>query len=448
MWHSAKHLDLLCQALEDVEAGRCKRLIVCMPPRHGKSELISKSFPSWCIGKNPDREIILASYGAELAEGFSRLNREKLREFGQDIFGIRISRESAAVGRWGIEGHRGGMFAVGVQGPITGRGGHIVIIDDPGKGAQEAAPATYRQHTIEWYQTVLRTRLYPDAAIIIVMTRWHKEDLVGWLLAQEAVGGEQWRVLTMPAIAEKNDPLRRNPGEALWPAWFDTKALADIKATMTPYQWLALYQQRPTDPQGALFKHEYFRTYQTTTVSGQPAYQLNGRNYLRRNLTIFQTVDPAASLKSSADWFVIATWGITPDNNLLLLDVYRARVESPDHLARLLQAYETWRPVAVGIEAAGLGKSTYQTAKRSRLPIIPLQPDTDKYTRALPMAILYQSGKVYHPAGSPWLHTWESELLEFPTGEHDDQVDTASYAGILYPTLGRRSGRCPADCLL
>ena len=350
MWHSAKHLDLLCQALEDVEAGRCKRLIVCMPPRHGKSELISKSFPSWCIGKNPDREIILASYGAELAEGFSRLNREKLREFGQDIFGIRISRESAAVGRWGIEGHRGGMFAVGVQGPITGRGGHIVIIDDPVKGAQEAASATYRQHTIEWYQTVLRTRLYPDAAIIIVMTRWHKEDLVGWLLAQEAVGGEQWRVLTLPAIAEKNDPLRRNPGEALWPAWFDTKALADIKATMTPYQWLALYQQRPTDPQGALFKHEYFRT--------------------------------------------------------------------------------------------------YQTAKRSRLPIIPLQPDTDKYTRALPMAILYQSGKVYHPAGTPWLHTWESELLEFPTGEHDDQVDTASYAGILYPTLGRRSGRGPADCLL
>jgi hypothetical protein len=182
---------------------------------------------------------------------------------------------------------------------------NCVIIDYPVKGAQEAASATYRQHTIEWYQTVLRTRLYPDAAIIIVMTRWHKEDLVGWLLAQEAAGGEQWRVITMPAIAEQSDPLHRKPGDALWPEWFDTKALADIKATMTPYQWLSLYQQRPTDLEGALFKQEYFRSYQTTTVSRHPAYQLDGTNYLHRHLTIFQTVDPAASLKSSADWFVV-----------------------------------------------------------------------------------------------------------------------------------------------
>lgn len=435
-WQPADHLDLLCQKLEAVERGEVKRLIVTMPPRGGKSEVISKSFPSWYLGKHPDREIILTSYGSDLANDNSRICRDRFKEYSKQIFGVEISTDSAAVDRWGIKGHRGGVTAAGVGGPITGRGAAVAIIDDPIKTMKEARSPTIRESVKEWYRTALRTRLTPGGAIVVVMTRWHQDDLVGYLLKEMTDGtGEQWDVLNLPAIAEDDDAIGRSPGEPLWPQRYPLNELLAAQKSMTLYEWNSLYQQHPSDPEGGLFKREHFRYYSRTG----DVYTLHSpegdKHYNKQFLTIFQTCDPAGSIKSSADWFVLATWGATRDGNLLLLDRFRTRIEGPDHLNLIVSAAAKWHPKQIGIEPANLGKTTYQTAVRSGLPIIPLDPDADKYTRALSIAARYQNGTVYHPDDAPWTEEWEEELVAFPTGANDDQVDTAAYAGIMLPKI-------------
>ncbi len=440
LWKPARHLDFLCRKLEAVERGEIKRLIVTMPPRHGKSEVISKSFPSWCIGKHPDWDIIISSYGASLAESHSEVCRDRFAEFAPEIFGVRLSKSSSSVSEWGVEGHRGTVIAAGVDGAITGKGAHIAIIDDPLKNMKEARSPTIRETVKEWYRTTLRTRLAPGGAIILVLTRWHQDDLAGYLLNEmEAGTGEQWDVFNLPAIAEDDDALGRAPGDPLWPERFSLQDLEATKGSTTLYEWNALYQQHPSDPEGGLFKREFFRYYS----AGKRTYTLHApegdRHLAREYLTIFQTCDPAGSLKSSADWFVISTWGKGPAGDLLLLDVFRTRIEGPDHLANLTSQAAKWRPAKIGVEPANLGKTTYQTAVRSSLPVVPLNPDADKYTRALTIAAYYENGTVWHPRDAPWLDEWEEELAAFPTGAHDDQVDTAAYAGIMFYDI--RAGR-------
>ena len=188
-WQPAKHLDLLCEKLEAVERGELLRLMVFMPPRHGKSEVVSKKFPAWYLGRNPDKEIIISSYSADLAYDFSRIARNTFREWGPKLWGLNLADDSSAVGRWGIQGHRGGLVAAGVGGPITGRGAHVAIIDDPFKNYEEAASETIRQKVLNWYKSTLRTRLAPGGAIVLVMTRWHEKDLAGELEAAMAEEG-------------------------------------------------------------------------------------------------------------------------------------------------------------------------------------------------------------------------------------------------------------------
>lgn len=442
-WRRAPHLDHLCRTLEAVERGEISRLIVTMPPRHGKSEVISKHFPAWVLGKHPDWEIILTSYGADLAQDFSRIAREKLREFGPTLFNVSLAQDSSAVNRWGIAGHRGGLTAVGAGGAITGRGAHVAIIDDPMKGPEEAASATQRRHIIEWYQTVLRTRLAPGGAIILIMTRWHRDDLAGHLIADMAAGGEDWTVLNLPALAGDDDPLGRPPGTPLWPDRFSRPDLDAIRHTLGEYWWQCLYQQSPGDPEGHLFKRSYFRYYSVEGQAPDIQYVLRDdpdggdRRYHADNCLVFQTCDPATSTRSSADWFVLATWAVTPQGDLLLLDVVRERIEGPDQPDLFTQAYQRWHPVAQGVESVGLGKTIYQSLVRTGLPVVELVPDRDKLTRAIPMAARYQAGTVYHPQQAPWLGEWEEELAAFPNGPHDDQVDAASYAYVMLMDIDR-----------
>ncbi len=295
-----------------------------------------------------------------------------------------------------------------------------------------------RKKVIEWYKTVLRTRLAPGGAIIIIQTRWHKGDLAGHLIEEMKAGGEVWTVLNLPAIARENDPLDRAPGEPLWPERFDLAALQDIQKTLGSYWWNCLYQQSPGDPEGHLFKRQYFQYYEVKDDFYILHHDDGDRRVHTSNCITFQTCDPAGSTKASADYFVLGTWALTPNKELLLLDVIRERLEGPDQPILFQNGFHRWHPVKQGVEVAGLGKTLYQTLVRMGLPIEDLHPDLDKTMRAIPMAARYQSGMVYHPKyAAPWLGEYEEELVAFPNAPHDDQVDVASYAFVMMQTIER-----------
>jgi predicted phage terminase large subunit-like protein len=431
-WQRAAHLELLAGALERVAAGEILRLIIEIPPRHGKSELSSVHFPTWFLGNNPDKRVILGSYAAELAEGFGRRVRNALEDIGPELWGLTVADDSSARGRWDIADRRGGMYAVGVGGPITGRGADLLIIDDPVKNSEEANSKAKRDSQWEWWQTTARTRLEPNGAVIVIMTRWHEDDLVGRLLAEG--DGEKWHRIRLPAIAEQEDPLCRSPGEALWPARFDEAALAAIETDVGSYTWAALYQQRPMPATGNKFKRSWFRYFE---VQGDHvvlhAPESGPKRYALSQCWCFQTCDPAGSTKASADWFALGTWLVTPDKDLLLRDVLRERLEGPDQPRLFRQSYERWRPQPQfqSVETKNMGLTLFQTLRRDGLPVRELRAETDKVTRALPVAARMESGSVYLLRGAPWLGEYEAELLMFPNGQYDDQVDITSYAGII-----------------
>lgn len=429
LWQRANHLDLLCEKLEAVERGDIRRLIITMPPRHGKSMLSSQYYPAWYLGRNPNHEVIISSYGAELAYDFSRKCREIFREFGPLVWGINLSPDLQARNQWGLEGHTGGLKAAGVGGPLTGRGGSLILIDDPVKNWEEAASKTLRDSTYEWYRSTLRTRLSPGGKIILIQTRWHRDDLAGRLISDmQNNSGEEWEVLNLPAIAGDRDPIGRLPGTPLWPERFPLTELEKTRLSMGSYIWSALYQQTPGDPEGNLFKRQYFRYF---TIDGDMFVLSDKERIPISSCTCFQTCDPAGSAKTSADYFVLSTWYLTPKGQLLLRDVIREQLEGPDQPGLFQQGFNRWNPAVQGVEVAGLGLTLFQYLQRLGLPVVELKPDRDKVTRALPAAARYQGGMVFHLQGAPWSDTVEEELVSFPHGVHDDVVDTVSYAARL-----------------
>lgn len=446
-WQRAKHLDLLCSKLEAVERGEIKRLIITLPPRYGKSEVTSKHFPAWYLGRHPEHEIILTSYAAEIAEDFSRIDREVIREFGDELFGISLAQDSKAVNRWAVvdtktkKKYRGGLISVGAGGPLTGRGAHIAIIDDPFKGEEDSHSPTKRKKVINWYQSVLRTRLAPGGAVILIQTRWHKGDLAGYLIGEmEQADGEKWEVLNLPAIAGDGDPLGRAPGEALWPERFSLEELLKTKKAVHAYWWNCLYMQTPGDPEGGKFKRQFF-CYWERSVDGE-FYVLHHPNGDRQvhtsTVTIFQTCDPAGSAKSTADYFVLATWALTPNKELLLLDIIRQHLEGPDQPDLFQNGYRSWKPVLQSVEIKAMGLTLFQTLERLGLPVVDYDPGTrDKMQRALPMAARYKTSMVYHPMHkSEEIDIYEEELVAFPNAPNDDCVDVASQAFEVMQDIG------------
>ena len=420
-WRRARHLDLLCDCLECIERGEMTRLIITMPPRHGKSMTVTESFPSWFIGRNPERRVIEVSYGSELAQKFGLNNRRKIEEFGQQIFGIQVSSENASKTNWDIEGSSGGMISAGIGGSITGQGADLLIIDDPIKNRKEAESQTYRDSIWSEWQDTLSSRLHPDGCVVIIMTRWHEDDLVGRLLAQS----DSWKLINLPALAEKHDIIGREEGQALWPEHgFDEEWGARIKSEIGARSWESLYQGHPHPSDGNLFRQSMFRRFK---ISGN-CYRVEDKIYDKSLCRIFQTCDVAGSKKSSADYFVLGTFALCPNGELLVLEIFRERLEGPDQPALIKRKYDEHKPVLIGVESANMGLTLYQQMRRSGLPVIELKPDADKYTRAIPAAARYEAGAVYHLEGAHWLNELEAELLAFPNGAHDDQTDVISYA--------------------
>ena len=261
-WQHAPHLDLLCEKIEEAEAwingghDEIKLIMVSMPPRHGKSEIVSRNAPAWFLGRNPDKEVIITSYGASLATDMSRDARRIFREAASPLFNLELAQDTQSVGLWHVEGHRGKMQAAGAGGPITGRGAALAIVDDPIKNMEEAESPTYQRKLLVWFKTTLLPRMAPGAAIVLVASRWHLNDLQGQLLREAKETGLVWDVVRFPAIAEGDDELGRHKGDALWPSRFPIKRLMQIKKALSSVRlWVGTYQQAPVgDVQGALWK--------------------------------------------------------------------------------------------------------------------------------------------------------------------------------------------------
>jgi len=258
-----RHTELICEVLQRIADGEQLSMLIEMPPRHGKSMTVTESFPSYYLMKNPDKRVIAAAYSDGLAKKFGRLNRNKFNEYANELFSIQLSEANAAVKDWGVEGRQRGMIATGIGGSITGQGADLMIIDDPIKNMKEASSQTIRDNIWDEWEATLSTRLHDGASVIVIMTRWHEDDLIGRLLARSP---RKWIRLRLPAIAEdEDDLLGRASGEPLCrELGFNEQWAADKKEEVGSRTWNALYQQRPSPAGGSIFKLEWIRYYVRT----------------------------------------------------------------------------------------------------------------------------------------------------------------------------------------
>lgn len=417
----APHLDLIDQRLAeamrfvDTDGAEGQAFhIFEMPPRHGKTVTISRLFPPYVLGCRPDWRIILSSYGATLAQKNSRAARNIIRSplYQQRFPGVELAHDSKASDAWDINGNEGGVDAMGVGGGVTGKGAQIIIIDDPVKSREEAESEVYRDKVWDWYTDDLFTRREPNGAIIVVMTRWHEDDLVGRLLKNQP---DKWKRLRLPAIAEPDDELGRSEGAALWSERYPIDALRDIAATLGEYSFSALYQQRPVPAEGGIFKRAWFHR-----VSRPP--------------TILHAVrywDLAMSEKTSADYTAGVKYGIAEDGHRYVLDVVHERIDWGDLTERLAAVMlDDGVQVAQYVENKGYMSRAIQALNVDHrlhgFQIWGVDVDTDKLTRALPAAAKAASG-VVHVVENFWTDAFIDELCSFPYGAHDDQVD--AFAG-------------------
>jgi predicted phage terminase large subunit-like protein len=395
----------------------------------GKSERVSRRFPTWLLAHNPNLRIGVASYELETARRWGRTIRDDLRTFdgteGQLDLGIRLRSDSNAADRWQIAGHRGGLKALGIGGAWTGWPLDGLVIDDPFKDWEQANSPAHRERVWNWLKSVVIPRLAPGGWIIVVNTRWHEEDLTGKATAEQP---GRWRVLNIPALAESGaDPLGRRVGEWLESARQRTaEQWAQIRADVGEWVWAALYQGRPAPAEGGLFRRVAWKYW--TPLHGT-YLDMSGRMCDTRDCWRFATVDLAASVKTSADWSVVSAWAIPPGGDcLILLDRARARLGETDHWALLRPLRDRWGLDTAFVEKSFITSTLVKDATRAGLPISPLDPETDKLTRAIPASALLDAGGVWLPAGASWLGEWIEEHAGFPNGAHDDQVDTLAYA--------------------
>jgi predicted phage terminase large subunit-like protein len=409
----AHHHRLIVDRLEQIERGEIDRLMIFMPPRHGKSLLASQLFPAWYLGRHPEQSIIASSYGSELATDFGRRVRNLMSDsLFQSIFpGAKLAGDSTAAHRFSmVKG--GNYYAVGAGGPITGRGADLLLIDDPIKGREDANSESYRRQLHEWYESVAYTRLQPEGAVVIISTRWHMDDLAGWLLREHPE--ENWSVLNLAAIAEQDEGWRAE-GAALWPKKFPAKTLAKIRDQVGGATWAALYQQRPAASEGAIFKREWWKTFTAATL---PA----------RFEQVVLSLDTAFKAGSSNDYSVGLVLGVG-ETGYYVLDVWRDRVEFPRLKQQVDMLALKWNPDTVLIEDKASGQSLIQELRsNSRLAVNPVRVDSDKVSRATAITPLVEAGKVYLPEDADWLADFLEEVSSFPAAPHDDVVDALSQA--------------------
>jgi predicted phage terminase large subunit-like protein len=454
----AEHLQALHAYLQAVERyidtkGQegIGRLMVNMPPRHWKSTTVSVLFPAWVLGRLPDTRVIVTSYNGNLAYGFSRRARNHIQDVPfQNLFGeqtlmdepVVLSEDSHSIESWDLVGSRGGMMAAGVGGGLTGKGANLLIVDDPHKDRQDAESEASRKQKWEWWTSTARTRMERGAAVIVIQTRWHSDDLSGKLLVQMASdpNADQWVVLSLPAIAEDwaievdsvvqlqslkqgtwrgIDPLGRHPGDVLWPEEFPLSSMLPIKASSL-YEFEALYQQRPQRREGAMIKAFDIRRVRPDQV---PADLSEARYW-----------DLAVSGRKSADWITGGRVGYSRDGKLYIRHMARFRGPWTDARPRMQEVMLRDGPaIPQGIETSGQQGGYYQEMKideRLRgLVINPVNPQQvgNKEVRAQVWASRIQDNLVFIVDDGTWdVDDFVSQCVAFPNGAHDDQVDSVS----------------------
>jgi predicted phage terminase large subunit-like protein len=409
------HLKLI-QIFEDIAAGKKKRVIVNIAPRHGKSELISYLAPAWFLGKYPQKKIIMGSHTADLAVNFGRRVRNLVgSEAYKDVFPqVELQSDSKSASRWGTN-FNGEYFAIGVGGALAGRGADLFIIDDP-HSEQEAK--TGRPDVFlpawEWFQSGPLQRLMPGGAIIVVMTRWSKLDLTGQIITQMERNDEvdPWEVIEFPAI--------KDDGTALWPEFWDVDELLSKKAALDIRYWNAQYMQNPVSEEGALIKREWWKIWDKETPP-------------QCEFTIM-SLDAAQEANNRADFNALTTWGVffneeTNNYAIILLNSIKKRLEYPDLKALVLQEYKEWQPDAFMVEKKSNGSVLYQEMRRMGIPVGEFTPGKgqDKIARVNAVSSLFQGGVVYAPD-----RRWAKEVIEecndFPAGINDDLVDSTTLA--------------------
>jgi len=415
-----RHHKIIAEKLERIASGDLKRLIVNMPPRHSKSEFASYLMPSWFLGRNPKLKIIQATMNTELAVRFGRKVRDLIADpIYHEVFpDTDLKPDSQAAGRW--ETSAGGeYFAAGVGAAMTGRGADLLIIDDP-HSEQDALSSTAYDNTYEWYTSGPRQRLQPGGSIIIVQTRWSKKDLTGRLLQAQSrdMMSDQWEVVEFPAIMPSGEPL--------WPEFWNKDELLKVKASLSVGKWNAQWQQDPTSEETAVIKREWWQPWKEEDIP---------------NLDyIIQSYDTAYSKKETADFSAITTWGVfqphgNGDEHLILLDAKRGRWNFPELKQIALEEHEYWEPDLMLIEAKASGQPLADEMRLLNLPVATFAPGRkrggggmDKTTRMHMVSPIFESEKVWYPAGEKFADEVIEEVASFPNGEHDDFCDSMTMA--------------------
>ena len=419
------HHKIMAGAFERVAKGELKRLIINMPPRHTKSEFASHLFPAWFLGKYPDKYVIQASNTADLAVDFGRKVRDTISDDAyHEIFpNVSIHPDAAAAGKWKTTA-KGEYFAIGTGGTLTGRGGDLIILDDP-HSEQEARQAETKpeiyDNVFEWYTSGPRQRVQPGAAIVIVMTRWSKRDLTGRVIkASLEKDGENWEVIELPAILPSGKPI--------WPEYWPEKEILAIKEELPIPKWMAQYQQQPTAEEGALIKRDWWKRWPHKAT---PHVEF-----------IIQSWDTAFLKTERSDYSACTTWGVFSHENedtgkmlpnVILLDAFRKRMEFPELKKVAFELYQQWKPEAFVVEKRASGAPLIFELREMGIPVGEFTPSrgNDKIARVNAVSDLFASGVVWATE-----HRWADEVIEefaeFPAGEHDDYVDSSTQALLRY----------------
>lgn len=410
----------ICEELEnflrECREGKSPRLMLFLPPRAGKSEIASRRFPAWALGHYPDLEFIISSYSADLSTSFSDQTKQLCEsDYHRLVFKGFEMGETQKKNEWFTK--QGGFYkATGVDGSISGRGADVFVIDDPVKNWQEAYSETNREKTWMWYGAVAYTRLSPGAGILLIMTRWHEDDLAGRILKSETA--EQWKLISYPAIATK-DEAQRKRGEALHPERYDISRLKDIESTVGPRIWASLYQQTPRVEGGHHIQRDWFNIIAKADV---PKEKIQWRRFW----------DLAIKAKQSSDYTASIRAGMTSNGNLYLMSGLRFKKEWPGTKKIIIQLGRIEK-IPIGIETVSAFEIALQEIKPLLKGIVPVrgyQVTTDKLTRALPWIDLAECGKVFLVDG-PWIEDFLEECERFDpikNAYHDDQIDAVSGA--------------------
>lgn len=415
-WKPAAHLQLINNSVMRALKDGTRFLLVSLPPRHGKSEFLSKWLPFWFLCTKKNSRVLLSSYEANFAKNWGAKVRDLVWEHSSATQIQLVSDGKSAAHLKLSNGSE--MQTAGVGGAVTGKGADLFIVDDPVKNYEEACSVTYQERAINWFRSCAETRLEPGGLVVVVMTRWHEKDLIGQLL-QNSSNKNKLKYIRIPAVADNldptglgsaPDPLGRKTGQPLWPDRFSSESLKQIENSIGPLIWSGLYQQLPTIAGGGICKNEWFRYY----------------TKLPNLDSVWQSWDLTFSGKANSDFVVGMVWG-SRSANKYLLDVVRMRADFPTTISLLGALKEKWpQTTGIFVEQAANGAALVDTLKNEIEGLVPVPPRGSKEARFTAVTSFLAAGNVFFPESAAWLGTLERELLTFPNSEYKDQVDAFS----------------------